>query len=1820
MKKILYIFTVLFSIIVLTACSKKVQIGNTSKVKNKETYSNYQSNINKDNPTKGTINNYHYEYVTKATTYNENYEIDFKEENKNNLKPRNYYHCFVYQEEYPDYDNRIGSKYWYLDNGYSQYNAFAFDYYIYPGLPSNPARYKNKKTLIPEEFFDEARDKNIDPYKAAYFWDGKADVYSDDKDDIKKSIKDFYKDKPIPKKIYWIVKSPSKEENDSPYFFYEIEYIKTVKTDQILAGAEDYFNLLNYYHKQFHYITNSQYYEVLKYNLSSDGNKLENPKKYAVPFNKDTTDGYEPKKYANKLSNEFEDLLVKDESERGYESQFQIYSEYHKKLIPVFNPNSTLKTSYLKLYYNLDGYPMYFHTEKDFLDMKKAREENNIITKNNFTSEDINELNDIEKVAYKYITLNDFRKILTELNNQRKTLNNKYSNRLNYQLFETSYQYLTLDDNVDSIINNFKNSTRKILDIEFIEKLSDFYIDDEQKYYYYKEFKYYFRLITKDNLELNYKDNGGNPEYNLKNNELVQAEFHNKSVFNIFSTGLPLTLWKVEFYSNKEQYDNNEPEQVNYYEGENINIAVLYDENNLQIPGIYKISLTSKLTSGNGITGNKFKIKEREIHFFNGEYNINVTEIKDKEEELIGNEVNIDKLVFPNQITNISVEYNKNNLEYDSEDNKISNKLRKYTFKKSGNYKISIWDITSKPKIKTFNLNLSQPVVNIHTVDKNSQDNIVSNIENVYYFNNVVYFTWKATKPYKSNLFIKNNKNKFVSALNENEFYQREDYIVKPGHYKLETYLESDPNNKVEKEFIINKEIPDITFLSSETKDNNQLPVVIDYQKNDVFRTKDFFYFKLSNTFNLKFNLKIEMENNIYNGVNLDISDLKTINQYENFRLNYNGTYKITLTNIFGNQITKEITLDKNLPKALFKLDYKNNLDYKDTINYLNYNAMYSNNDISVKPDQYAYISGINIITSQGKESIASDKLFDDFTRPGLYEIYITNDLGLTNIYYLFIRKSISERTIKIKDDVKTNKKNADPKKPNEFEASQNNPYLVNKDITLLWDNLDYLKKIEIYTKYFSDSDFLNKDFDKEIKPYIYKIITNDKIKSNSFILSKDGYYFIIYTDIFGNKYKLYLEIDKTSIKLIPEGLNENNKACSYVKFTWDENETNYRAYYTRAVNNKILEENEKYYRNNNFSLPGEYVITIIDRAGNISTYNFEISTDPILYNLVDSDNNKYTGSEILLNKELKLIVNNPKYKYMVNGKVITSDYIFNKEETYLITIENDYSNKVEIKLTLDFTPPEFMKHGLNNYNKSSYYVWFEIYGDDKAFLNGFPYYSKTKIKQDNKYLLEVYDKAGNVKKLNFEISHEYPKIPIYERDTNKEFTNIRFNKPLYLVNDFQKLYVNGELITAGEYNFDKEGDYEIRVKNFFDMVADKTIRLKFKFSEDITTNLTKLKTNQSIYFNYDNANDVKALLNNYDYYSNATITTPRKHNMLFIDSYGNKLEYNFEIRYEFTDKIIENLGKNKKVNYPVKFKFNDYIKATLNNQDYVSETEIDLPGKHKIIFTDEFDNTKEYTFEQKFIFDTEIKDNLDGKDKLNKAVSFDYPNNITALLNGKDYYSESLINQSGKYKLVLTDEFGNTKEYNFELLFELKEPIILSQLTSKDNKISFEKINFNKTNIVIREGFKLDNINPNTKILVNGKEYRKDEVFNLDGDYKINLSDNFGNTKEIIIKILHVKPKKDTSYIRSNLAIGVLTIIFTSLIILFAILFVKQRKGLAFKKAKNKINKESNNEVEIKDSSEIKQEESKIDPELEKKLDVLNDLENENNEIGSDK
>ena len=261
--------------------------------------------------------------------------------------------------------------------------------------------------------------------------------------------------------------------------------------------------------------------------------------------------------------------------------------------------------------------------------------------------------------------------------------------------------------------------------------------------------------------------------------------------------------------------------------------------------------------------------------------------------------------------------------------------------------------------------------------------------------------------------------------------------------------------------------------------------------------------------------------------------------------------------------------------------------------------------------------------------------------------------MGLTNIFHLYIRKAISNREIVVNNNTLTHKNEINKDNQNEFLSTHYNQYLVNKDIILKWNDIDYLSKIEIYSKYIKDFNSLS---DNELTNLTYKILNREELnKSNQFSLTSDNYYYIIYSDIFGNKYKLYLEIDKTPITLDVSGVNDKNKSCSYVSINWSEDEYVYKAIYQRLINNKVIDQ-DKYYRNREFYLPGLYRFKITDNAGNITWYEFEISNDPIIYNLVDKDNNKFIKDKIITNKILTLLKDNPNYKYYVSGELLNKE------------------------------------------------------------------------------------------------------------------------------------------------------------------------------------------------------------------------------------------------------------------------------------------------------------------------------------------------------------------------------------------------------------------------------------------------------------------------------------------------------------------------------------------------------------------------------------
>ena len=117
-------------------------------------------------------------------------------------------------------------------------------------------------------------------------------------------------------------------------------------------------------------------------------------------------------------------------------------------------------------------------------------------------------------------------------------------------------------------------------------------------------------------------------------------------------------------------------------------------------------------------------------------------------------------------------------------------------------------------------------------------------------------------------------------------------------------------------------------------------------------------------------------------------------------------------------------------------------------------------------------------------------------------------------------------------------------------------------------------------------------------------------------------------------------------------------------------------------------------------------------------------------------------------------------------------------------------------------------------------------------------------------------------------------------------------------------------------------------------------------------------------------------------------------------------------------------------------------MRATLNGKEYTSGTDIisskkfilriyDLAGNEKII---EFEIRREFDANNISISnnENEILKNLNGV--IHESVVVSFGENCTATLNGEEYVSGTIISEENEYELIITDDFGNQKSFNFTL------------------------------------------------------------------------------------------------------------------------------------------------------------------------------------------
>lgn len=276
-------------------------------------------------------------------------------------------------------------------------------------------------------------------------------------------------------------------------------------------------------------------------------------------------------------------------------------------------------------------------------------------------------------------------------------------------------------------------------------------------------------------------------------------------------------------------------------------------------------------------------------------------------------------------------------------------------------------------------------------------------------------------------------------------------------------------------------------------------------------------------------------------------------------------------------------------------------------------------------------------------------------------------------------------------------------------------------------------------------------------------------------VVSNEGKHTIVVTDKSGNKSEVNFVIDKTApvIKGAEEAKNYNTDR----KIEFNEGVATING---KEFNNGTVIKDE-----------GEYKVTVVDKAGNISTLSFIIDkTAPEIYGVNNGEEYKD-----------KVILSFNEGEALLNGKTLKNGYEVTEEGSYTIVVTDKAGNTTIKKFIIDKTAPIVTKVKDSETYKEDVTPEFN---EGTATLNGKPYVPGTNIDKDGDYVLVVRDKAGNETIVKFTIDKSMPtKLNIKGTVYNSKGTVENAN--LALVDVDGRVIDRTVSAKDGSYNFNNE-------------------------------------------------------------------------------------------------------------------------------------------------------------------------------------------------------------------------------------------------------------------------------------------------------------------------------------------------------------------------------------------------------------------------------
>ena len=1203
---------------------------------------------------------------------------------------------------------------------------------------------------------------------------------------------------------------------------------------------------------------------------------------------------------------------------------------------------------------------------------------------------------------------------------------------------------------------------------------------------------------------------------NSIDNSLITTEEKNLKAPFIVKPGISSNYYNSSWYSIISYKYNGEQYYYNCYD----NLTNTYNPLVCSNDGIYEFTIYSIYT--NHSIKYTVKLYQKEIM---DEIDI----VLDSEEDPIGLLVkfSLEDAIQSKQITQINI-FKDNNQLYGSTDTNgkeiqiTSSNEYEFYFTANGTYQIEIIELCGHKISKEFELSIGSPSGFIYKniLDSNGVHEEKS-LEKYVFHNNIVYFRWNPNKTSYSASII-NLKTSSSSVYTNGEKIQAE------GEYKIILINGDNPDLNQEYFITIDKTAP--TGFIIDSLKTNESGFILDNNGNVTTQ-------------------KIASNNYISgnrDGIKLsclepDVKAKLLLGYTSAGEPIYNDDFELD-TYLKGTLDAETIYTIVLYDKAKNETQYNLKLDYKMAeITILCGSKQISNNSYVNQAFRFVCDEEVKITDLSNNSTIPlnkkisyefTDKIMeynfsieDSYNNIAYYTIYFDNTTPMIRLEHLSTDGTITEINSK---------------------ATINNAFIIswneskNYTVTISYTNEYGFQQIPI-----SNGDVIN----TELNPSSLKL--NDKkytITVTNLAGTEQIYYVYLCNTFLGCSVYSGTKLQDSTIK---EFITNQPVKFIFYDATATINGNEYKS------NTKIEED-------------GVYELQITDIYNNSYIYTFTIDTLPASVEIISTTNiiENGTNGDVILNLEedakIYLLSNESKTEY-------PKDFIYSNEGIYKFEIIDKANNITNISFVIDKTAPTFEVTGFTtnpNVTKENVkFTWDEP--NVKATINGNAYKSNTKIEEDGIYEFILSDIYGNQAIFNFEIDSkmiEYTLHGINEQLYSNDYAYIDFDnsklKAKIIYEAEEKDYFSETLIDEGEYKIiliSKEiPDKKVEISFVIDKTAP-TLELKTISSTGFIFENDSYYTNNTFTASYDSTQNTCSIDNGsttIEYLSDKQIKEPGNYKLTLTDLAGNSTIYfviidKSDISFNLLNENNENLNyklnetsATTQANYyntSIKLALPEGSKATIDNQDYISDTLITAEGEYTLNLTNKLGTVSTF----KFIIDKTapvINLNVNSEFKTCDSVKIivEEKNNYELYINDvkKTYYT---ITDNGTYNIICKDVAGNKSEVSFEILNRnLKDYISLEQDES-----------LYTINLKIEE---LEDV----AIYIDNIEVESLDSYTIPGKHQLEIKDAYGNSFKTTFTI---NEPTAPSYIFNNVMTYVLIGLISILIIVFIIRKTKSSK-----------------------------------------------------------